>query len=273
VKTVSYTAQWTAAARAVESERGAGALFEDRFARPLAATRGFELLDRYQGAGLLPFIAIRTRFIDDGIRAVLAAGRIRQVVFIAVGMDTRAFRLSWPAGTVVYEVDHGALLEEKRARLAGLGAHSAVERREVPADLADDWVPELERAGFDRTAPTLWVAEGLLFFLTEAQAATLLATLKSVSAPESQLIVDMVNRQLLRSPFNQSFLRALRNDGTPWLFGTDEPAGLLAEAGWIVRELKEPGQTGVGDSRWPYQVHPRDQRRVPRSWLIRAGRM
>ncbi|MFD0382050.1 class I SAM-dependent methyltransferase [Streptomyces stramineus] len=147
MEAVSYTAQWTAAARAVESERESGALFEDRLARELAAPRGFELLDKYGGGGLLPFIAIRTRFYDDAIAAALAETGARQVVFVAAGMDTRAFRLDWPRDTVVFDVDHGGLIEEKRARLARLGATPRVERREVSADLA----PLAPRAGPGRS--------------------------------------------------------------------------------------------------------------------------
>lgn len=269
MEAVSYTAQWTAAARAVESERD-DALFADPLARPLAAPRGFELLERYGGGGLLPFIAIRTRYLDDSVEEALADGAIGQVVLVAAGMDTRAFRLAWPPDTVVYEVDHGPLLEEKRERLARLGAQARVERREVAADLAVPWLPRLEAAGFDRGEPTLWITEGLLFFLTEEQVSGLLGTLASASAPGSRLAVDMVSRQLLRNPFSRPFLDALRQDGTPWRFGTDEPEAFLAGHGWKVRDLKEPGLPGAGEGRWPYEVQPRERRGASRSWLIRA---
>lgn len=270
MEAVSYTAQWTAAARAVESERPDDALFNDPFARELAAPRGFELLDRYGGGGLIPFIGIRTRYFDDGIGSILNDTGIRQVVFVAAGMDTRAFRLDWPSGTTVYEIDHGALVAEKRRRLAALSAEPRVELRAVAADLAREWLPALYSAEFDRERPTLWVTEGLMFFLRREQASGLLATLGSASAPGSWLAVDLVSRALLRSPFSQTFLRGLRADGTPWLFGTDEPEDFLATTGWKVRELKEPGEPGAGEGRWPYEVQPRDRRGVPRSWLIRA---
>ncbi|KJK56563.1 SAM-dependent methyltransferase [Saccharothrix sp. ST-888] len=270
MEAVSYTAQWTAAARAVESELPEGALFTDPFARELAAPRGFELLDKYGGGGLLPFIAIRTKYLDDSIQAVLRDTGIRQIVLIAAGMDTRAFRLEWPSGAMVYEVDHSALVVEKGRRLAALDAEPAVERREVRADLAEEWLPSLHRAGFDPERPTLWVAEGLMFFLTEDQAARLLGTLGSVSAPGSWLAVDFVSKALLRSPFSRTFLRGLQEDGTPWLFGTDEPEKFLAAGGWQVRDLKEPGDPGAGQGRWPYEVQPRDRRGAARSWLVRA---
>ncbi|MER5888009.1 SAM-dependent methyltransferase [Streptomyces sp. NPDC001941] len=270
MEAVSYTAQWTAAARAVESERAEEPLFDDPYARDLAAPRGFELLDKYGGGGLLHFIAIRTRYFDDSVEVLLRDSGARQVVFVAAGMDTRAYRLPWPDGTTVYEVDHTALMEEKARRLGARDARPATERREVGADLAQEWLPELRRAGFDPERPTLWIAEGLMFFLTRDQAADLLALLGTVSAPGSRLAVDFASRALLRSPFSREFLTALREDGTPWQFGTDEPEEFLASTGWKVRDLKEPGQPGAGEGRWPYEVQPRERRGSPRSWLVRA---
>ncbi|MEU3626938.1 methyltransferase [Amycolatopsis coloradensis] len=267
---VSYTAQWTAAARAVETEREDGWLIRDELARELAAPRGFDLLDKYGGGGLLPYIAIRTRFFDDTVTDVLGTGEISQVVLIAAGMDARVFRLPWPDSAVVYEVDHGPLLAEKRARLARLGAAPKAKRVEVAADLAGDWVPALVDAGFDRDRPTLWVAEGLLFFLSEEQATGLLRTLAAASARKSGLAVDMVNRTLLRSPISRGFLDALAEDGTPWLFGTDEPEAFLAGTGWQSTQVAEPGQQGAGEGRWPYPVQPRERRGASRSWLVRA---
>lgn len=270
METVSHTSQWTAAARALETERDGDRLFEDPLARRLAEPDGFELLDKYKGGGLVEFVAIRTRYFDDTIKTVLASTPIRQVVLIAAGMDTRAYRLDWPDGVTVYEVDHAALQAEKERRLADLDAKPAVSLRRVGVDLADDWLPGLREAGFDPGQPTLWVAEALLFFLTEEQAAGLLRTLSSASAPGSWLAVDILSRGLLRSPATQIFLSALKADGIPWLFGTDHPESFLADSGWTLRELKEPGEPGAGQGRWPYQVQPRETKGVSRNWLIRA---
>jgi methyltransferase (TIGR00027 family) len=258
-----------AAARAEESERP-DALFVDPLARALAEPRGFELIERYSGGGLLPFISIRTHFLDESIEQVLAEGRIKQVVLIAAGMDTRAFRLAWPDGVEVYEVDHGPLIAEKRRRLEALGAEPRTDRREVPADLTEAWLPVLEAAGFDRTRPTLWIAEALTFFLTAEQAAVLLRLLAEASAPGSRLALDFLGRALLNSPFAKPFLDSLAEDGTPWIFGTDEPEHFLADHGWRALEVYEPGQPGAGQGRWPYQVQPRDRRGASRLWLVRA---
>ncbi|WP_394430894.1 class I SAM-dependent methyltransferase [Streptomyces sp. SGAir0957] len=266
---VSYTAQWMAAARALESERD-DALYRDPFARQLAEPKGFELIERYQGGGLLPFISIRTRFLDDSIRTTLAESDIQQVVLIAAGMDTRAFRLEWPDGVEVYEVDHAPLIAEKRRRLDALGAEPRTDRREVSADLTQEWLPELEAAGFDRSRPTLWIAEALTFFLTEDQAAGLLQLLASASAPGSRLSFDILGKTLLRSPFSKPFMDTLAADGTPWIFGTDQPEEFIEANGWKATDVREPGAPGAGEGRWPYETQPRSRRGANRLWLIRA---
>jgi methyltransferase (TIGR00027 family) len=267
---ISYTAMWTAAARALESERANG-LFRDDYARHLAQPRGFELLDRYQGAAVADFIAVRTRYIDDAITRVFAETEIRQVVLLANGMDARTHRLNWPDGTLVYEIDHGALLAEKRARLAELGAAPRVPTVSVGVDLSGDWLGALKSSGFDPARRTLWVAEGLVFFLTEDQAGRLFETVASASPAGCRLVVDMTSATLLRHPMTQAFLRRLREDGTPWQFGTDNPEEFLASHGWTVRDLKQPGEPGAGAGRWPYAVEPRETRGVPRNWLISAA--
>ncbi|MGQ4515386.1 SAM-dependent methyltransferase [Streptomyces sp. DW26H14] len=270
MEAVSYTSQWTAAARALETERGDRAIFADPHARALAAPRGFELLEKNRGSGLIPFIAIRTRYLDEGIQQILADNDIQQIVFVAAGMDTRPFRLGWPDDATVYEVDFPALLEEKRHRLGKLSARPRVTRKEVAVDLRKEWLPELEAAGFDRGRPTLWVVEGLMFFLTEEQATNLLRTLGSASAPGSWLGVDFVSKALLRSPFSRDFRRNLTEDGTPWLFGTDEPEEYLASVGWKARDVKEPGEASTAHEDWPFEVQPRDRKGPSRSWLVRA---
>jgi methyltransferase (TIGR00027 family) len=268
---VSLTAQWTAAIRAMESERPQDALFQDGLARHLADPVGFSLLERHRGGGVKEFVIIRTRYFDDAsLAAVEGSAGIRQVVLIAAGMDARAYRLDWPQNTRIFELDHAPLLEEKARRLDAIGASPKAARVPVPVDLVLDWSHALLEAGFDRTQPTLWLVEGLLFFLTQEQVAKVLDTCRGLSAARSRLVVDMISASLLRSPFSQSFLASLRRDQVPWQFGTDEPEAFLASLGWTVLDLKEPGMAGAGGSRWPYQLAPRSVPGVARSWLLTA---
>ncbi|MEV0778270.1 class I SAM-dependent methyltransferase [Streptomyces sp. NPDC050433] len=267
MEAVSRTAQWTAAARALETERDDG-LFADPYARTVADTVGFDLLERYAGAGTVPFLAIRTTYLDRAVARAVGDGGIRQVVFLAAGMDTRFYRLPWPDGVTVYELDRPALLEAKAAMLADEPAPEGRERRTVAVDLTREWTGRLKAAGWRAEEPTLWVVEGLLFFLPEGAVRALLATLSAHSAAGSVLLGDVISRAALRNPLSRPFMKALAEDGNPWLFGTETPERLLTECGWAVDEVRQPGEDGADFGRWPYPVPAREVPGVPRSFLF-----
>ncbi len=263
---VAATARWTAAVRAHESGLP-DALFTDPYAADLAGEEGFLLLERYGNPGVKEFIAIRTRYLDEA--AAAASG---QVVLLAAGLDTRTARLSWRPGTVVYEVDRPALLEAKEKELAGLGARHGCERASVPADLTGDWPSALRAAGWDPGAPTLWIAEGLLFYLPEADARALVSTVAELSAPGDVLAGDLLSHQSMVSEFSREGLRRLTEDGCPWLFGTDRPEDFLAECGWTPVEVRCPGEPGASFGRWPWEPLPREVEGFPRNFLFTARR-
>lgn len=269
MRSVSRTAQWTAAARSIESDRTDG-MFQDDLAKMLAEPEGFQLLERYGGGGLVEFIAIRTFYLDRVIRSAVTIDSISQVVLLAGGMDTRAFRLRLPGNVTIYEVDYYALQVEKEQRLKSSGARPLVNRRTVRADLTEDWVEQLTSSGWDSTSPTLWITEGLTFFLEESEVRMLLKKIRSNSAQGSRIGVDIISRSLLKNPFAQKFLKYLEADGTPWKFGTDTPEEFLRECGWALTELRQPGEEGVGENRWPYPVHSKDLTHAPRHWLMQA---
>ncbi|KAA6218886.1 class I SAM-dependent methyltransferase [Streptomyces filamentosus] len=267
MEAVSRTAQWTAAARALETERE-DRLFADPYARTVADEIGFELLKRYDGGGIVPFLAIRTTYLDRAITAAVEERGIRQVVFLAAGMDTRFHRLPWPDGVTVYELDRPALLEAKAELLKGEPRPAGRTRVAVPVDLTQDWTGALKEAGWKGDEPVLWVVEGLLFFLPEQAVRTLISTLSAHAAPGSVLLGDVISRAALVNPLARGFMKALEEDGNPWLFGTEDPEGLLADCGWAVREVRQPGEDGADFERWPYPVPARTVPGVPRSFLF-----
>ncbi|MDH6139990.1 MULTISPECIES: class I SAM-dependent methyltransferase [Kitasatospora] len=270
MEAVSKTAQWTAAARALESER-ADALFVDPYARTVAADTGFKLLDRYAGAGTVEFLAVRTTYLDRAIAAAVAGEGIRQVVFVAAGMDTRPFRLDcWADGTTVFELDRPALLAAKEELLDGAQPPAGITRHPVAVDLAGEWADSLRQAGFQADRPTLWVIEGLTFFLPEDAVRRLLTGVRSLSAPGTVLLGDFASHASLVNPLARPFLNALAEDGAAWLFGTDTPEQFLAECGWQAREVRQPGEDGATFGRWPFPVPPREFRGAPRSFLYTA---
>ncbi|MFF5211174.1 class I SAM-dependent methyltransferase [Streptosporangium sp. NPDC000396] len=266
---VSATARWTAAARAKESRRD-DAIFTDDLAEELAGQEGTALFERYDNPGVGEFIAVRTRYLDD---VISRSSGFRQVVLLAAGLDTRSVRLPWRPGTVLHEVDQADLLDWKDKKLAELGARHGCDRRPVGADLTGAWPEALRAADWDPAEPTLWVAEGLLFYMPETDARLLVKRVAELSAPGSVLAGDLLSHQSMISEFSREGLRKLTEDGCPWLFGTDEPEEFLAECGWRVTELKTPGEEGASYGRWPWDPPlPRDVMGFPRNFLFIAAK-
>jgi methyltransferase (TIGR00027 family) len=242
---VEKTALGAAMIRARESRRE-DRLFDDPYAQAFAdaAPGAFpeepktseELAARGPvaslGAVFHAHAVIRTRFYDDYLTAATAAG-CSQAVLLAAGLDTRAFRLAWPAGTRVLEVDLPDVLAFKDSVLAARGAVPRCARATVPADLRGDWAAALTEAGFDRTSPAAWLAEGLLIYFTAAEARQLLTGITALSAPGSQLSFEhsptaaaALTGQASQMPGMQQYTR-LWKDG----LGDDAP-GWLTSHGW-----------------------------------------
>jgi methyltransferase (TIGR00027 family) len=174
---VGATATAVAARRAMAS-KGPNPLIDDPFAEPLVHAVGVDAFIRmmkgeielveddpaFTPQRLAEGMAVRTRFFDSFFADAAAAG-VRQAVILAAGLDTRAYRLAWPADTVVYEIDQPRVIEFKTRTLADLGAAPSADRRAVAVDLRDDWPQALQDNGFDSQRPTAWIAEGLLGYL------------------------------------------------------------------------------------------------------------
>ncbi|KUI32575.1 class I SAM-dependent methyltransferase [Mycobacterium sp. GA-2829] len=197
---VGATATMVATGRAVAS-RGPDALIDDPYAEALVRAVGVpyfvKLLDgeitlEPDNAAMLSVMtevmAVRTRFFDDFF---LSSGpEVRQAVILASGLDARAYRLPWPDGTVVYEIDQPEVIEFKTRTLADLGATPAAELRPVAIDLRDDWPAALRAAGFDPAAPTAWIAEGLLIYLPPEAQDRLFDNITALSAPGSRVATE-----------------------------------------------------------------------------------
>jgi methyltransferase (TIGR00027 family) len=138
--------------------------------------------------------AVRTHFFDAYFAGAVAAG-IRQIVILASGLDSRAYRLEWPAGTHVYEIDQPKVLEYKAATLAAHGAGPAAALHEVPIDLRQDWPAALKEHGFDPSQPTAWLAEGLLMYLPADAQDRLFEQITALSAPGSRVSAEAVGHQ------------------------------------------------------------------------------
>jgi methyltransferase (TIGR00027 family) len=166
------------AARRAMASKGPNPLLDDPFAEPLVNAVGVEAFIKmmngdieltdddpaFTSQRLAEGMAVRTRFFDNFFTDATKAG-VRQAVILAAGLDTRAYRLPWPDGTTVYEIDQPQVIEFKTRTLADLGAAPTADRKAVAVDLRDDWVGALRNIGFSTERPTAWIAEGLLGYL------------------------------------------------------------------------------------------------------------
>ncbi|WP_433192050.1 SAM-dependent methyltransferase [Nocardia sp. CA-107356] len=204
---VGSTALFVAAARAIAARRP-DALAVDPYAEVFLRAAGAEwaalidgdteqvrehpLYSADFGRTFVEFQAARTRYFDDYFEAVTAAG-IRQIVMLAAGLDARAYRLPWPDGTVIYELDQPRVLEFKRDALAANGDKARADRRAVAVDLHEDWPTALRDNGFDPAERSAWLLEGLLIYLPAATQDELFATIDALAAPGSRISIEQVS--------------------------------------------------------------------------------
>ena len=204
---VGSTALFVAAARALEAQKPEP-LILDPFAEVFCRAAGGEWAavldadgdpDATDGVGRLrssdfgtyfvSFQAARSKYFDAYFAAAAAAG-VRQIVLLAAGLDSRGYRLPWPEGTVVYELDQPRVLQFKRDALSELDVAPTADRREVAVDLRDDWPAALQAAGFDPSRPSAWIAEGLLIYLPATAQDQLFAGIDALAAPGSRVAVE-----------------------------------------------------------------------------------
>lgn len=198
---VGSTALFVAAARALEARKD----------NPLAVDQYAEVFCRAAGgpwAGVLDGVApdhplrsddfgthfvtyqgARTRYFDAYFRAAAEAD-VRQIVLLAAGLDSRAYRLDWAPGTTVFELDQPRVLDFKRETLQGCGATPSAQRREVAVDLRDDWPSALRDNGFRDGEPSAWIAEGLLIYLPAAAQHDLFSGIDSLACAQSRLALE-----------------------------------------------------------------------------------
>ena len=267
-RAVTDSAKSIAALRALESEReDPPPLFVDPFAAALA---GEETLARVRarGDGDKGRIAIRTRFFDDAVLAALARLSAAQVVLLGAGLDTRAWRLSPPKGTpkarAVFELDVPEVLDRKTrvfaetAFVSGSPPLTLAECRvAVHANVArPGWLRALRDAGHDPSVPTIWILEGLLYYLSPDVVDRVLRGAARASAAGSALAASVVNRA--------SWARATRRGGTgakatrrggtgakaTWASWMDDPDASFGAAGWTTTIVAQPGETRASFGRW-----------------------
>jgi methyltransferase (TIGR00027 family) len=267
---VGATAIGVAAMRAAESERQ-DRLFEDPLARAFVTGAGWprigvEDVEPERRAGLIAlsaWVSARTRFLDDLLLDATNED-VRQVVLLGAGLDARAFRLPWPGGVRVFELDTAAMLDFKQRVVDGIGARPRAQRVVIRIDLREDWPGALRAAGFDPDAPVAWVVEGLLVYLDEASVERVMDDIGALSAPGSRVGLTSSSGASIDS------LRASVGEGVSSLWISRlpaDPVSWMAQHGWTAT---------VTDSRDLLAAHgrvvpSRSPNRTP-AWLVDGRR-
>jgi methyltransferase (TIGR00027 family) len=198
---VGSTALFVATARALEAQKP-DPLVVDPFAEVFCRAVGGDTADVLDGKipdhqlktadfgeNFVNFQAARTKYFDEYFRRAAEAG-VRQVVVLAAGLDSRAYRLDWPAATTIFELDQPQVLDFKREVLADYGAQPRAERREIAIDLREDWPQALRDSGFDAAKPSAWIAEGLLIYLPATAQEQLFTGIDSLAGHGSHVAVE-----------------------------------------------------------------------------------
>ncbi|QUR66606.1 class I SAM-dependent methyltransferase [Mycobacterium spongiae] len=219
---VGATATIVAAARARATK---AALIDDPFAEPLVRAVGVDFFNRWASSELDPadvdipdspwgvqpitdLLTARTRHIDSFFTEASNAG-IRQAVILASGLDARGYRLPWPPGTAVFEIDQPAIIDFKAATLAALDAEPTADLRGVRSDLRHDWPAALRQAGFKPERPTAWSAEGLLAFLPPEAQDRLVDEITALSVEGSRLLAEVFR-------FSPETIQVMENANKKW---------------------------------------------------------
>jgi methyltransferase (TIGR00027 family) len=268
IDAIGRTAFAVAALRAAE-HRSADKLFDDPYAEDFLRAAGigpdpeagdFAAVMRTQAV-------VRTRFFDERLLAAADQG-CRQVVLVASGMDSRPWRLPWPTGTEVFEIDQDPVLRFKGAVMDGHAGPPTTTRHPVGVDLREDWAAALRARGFHADRPTAWLVEGLLYSLDAPAADRILSTLTRISAPGSTMAFDHFEIG--------PTLRAATDRIDPgltrlWQSGPADPATWLDSHGWQA-EVRELADVASAFGRTAHPAYVPGPATEGHSWLVTAVR-
>jgi methyltransferase (TIGR00027 family) len=271
IDAIGATAFEVAALRAAETRR-ADRLFEDPYAEMFLRAAGRDTEPTADKSAFVAIMgvqaAVRTRFLDEALRSAVAAG-CRQIVLMAAGMDSRAYRIAWPEDVALFEVDQPPVLRFKQRVLAADPATAQARVRAVEADLREDWPAALLAAGFLPGRRTAWLVEGLLYAMEEADAGRLLTAIGAVSAPGSVIGFDHVEDS---DALRRSLTMISPDLAGLWRSGPADPDIWLRRHGWKpdVRELADVAR---GHGRQVHPAYDPAQAGAAHSWLVTATRL
>ena len=210
--------------------------------------------------GMVDYMAARTSFFDQFFLDAARSG-VHQVVILAAGLDSRAWRLPWPDGPdgiTVYELDQPRVLEFKSSTLRESGAQPTCKLVHVPVDLRHDWPAALQEAGFDTSAPSAWSAEGLLPFLPAVAQELLFERVHALSAGGSRIAVEAPGPDFLDEDAHAKQRETMQRVRD--LMAKLEPERDIPDVQdlWYLEE-REDVDTWLGRHGWDMTVTPAEQ--------------
>jgi methyltransferase (TIGR00027 family) len=252
VSGVGLTALGVAVCRAIETHRRLDRLVSDPYAAAFVHAAPLPLptwldVDAAPGSPwelMVPYFAVRSKFFDEFVTGACAEG-LDQVVLLAAGLDSRAFRLDWPPMTTLYELDAPKVLTFKNQVLIDQGARTHCVHRAVAVDLRDDWALALLEAGFDPSRRTVWLAEGLLPFLSDEARVRLFSQVHQLSLAGSRVAADHVRGDMVAL---RQEIRQLSQQMVQWMAQQTEldlAGSLSAESAtelWCAKQNYDPTQ-------------------------------
>lgn len=246
---IKETSFITAVIRAMENDRPDPYL-ADRHAALLSTPRSRRMAQEALAAGgTVGSVIVRGRFGDIALGQAVADG-ITQVVCLAAGSDTRAWRLGLPARIRYFEVDLPGQLEAKEALLAPVEDQLTCRRVALSEDLrGETWPQRLTDAGYEPDRPAVWIVEGLLPYLRVEHFAWLTTNVRKLSSRGSMLLIDAPHAAYFRDPANERFLAFMKSRGSAFQLGLDDFGGFLGRHGWRA-EAYTLSQLAAGACAW-----------------------
>jgi methyltransferase (TIGR00027 family) len=252
------TAIGIAIVRAIESEKPeAERICFDPYARHFVNgflfhfVRFFDRLgySEKRGPGVMGFLTVRERHIDEYLKTCLANG-VQQVVILGAGYDSRAYRFEeFKRGVKVFEVDHPATQQAKLKRLEKIFGVVPSYVMYVPIDFNTQTLEQrLRECGYDDRAKTLFIWQGVTQYLTPESVDSTLAFVANHTAPGSSIIFDYMYTSLLDGTVKHGEVSKMRRDR--WM--SNEVLAFGIPEGTITSFLEQRGFTQVHDADFRY---------------------
>jgi methyltransferase (TIGR00027 family) len=188
---------------------------------------------------------------------------------MGAGLDTRAFRINWRPGVRFFELDLQAVMDYKETILHSLEAKPACVRQVICTNLTQPWKDALLERGFNPNERSVWLLEGLLFYLPCESVRQILDAVDSLTAAGSWLGCDIINSAVLSSPYTKAWVDMQAESGAPWIGFMDDPEAFLAEHGWSA-DLTQAGQPDAHYGRWTLPILPAKVPNMPHYWFVTA---